>query len=157
MLPGDRAKTIETVKRRLEDEEDTDWILVATSCVEAGVDFSFRTGFREMFSLLSLLQVAGRVNRNGRFEDAQMWSFRMQDDKMMGLNGVAASVDVLEKYFRRKCEITPELSTTAILDELKEGVSLKKVIQELQEAENSGDFPKVEKEFCVIESDTITA
>ena len=79
------------------------------------------------------------------------------DDKMMGLNnGVAASVDVLEKYFRRKCEITPELSTTAILDELKEGISLKKVIQELQEAENSGDFPKVEKEFCVIESDTIT-
>ena len=157
LLPGDRAKTIETVKRRLEDQEDTDWILVATSCVEAGVDFSFRTGFREMFSLLSLLQVAGRVNRNGRFEDAQMWSFRMQDDKMMGLNnGVAASVDVLEKYFRRKCEITPELSTTAILDELKEGVSLKKVIQELQEAENSGDFPKVEKEFCVIESDTIT-
>ena len=68
LLPGDRAKTIETVKRRLEDQEDTDWILVATSCVEAGVDFSFRTGFREMFSLLSLLQAAGRVNRNGRFE-----------------------------------------------------------------------------------------
>lgn len=157
LLPADREKTIQTVEMRLREQEDTDWILVATSCVEAGVNFSFRTGFRETASLLSLLQTAGRINRNGTFEKAQMWSFRMQDDNMMTLNrDVSISAEVLEEYFETGCEITPELSTTAIQDELKKGVSLKRAIQELEEAESSCDFPKVEKEFCVIENDSIT-
>ena len=135
LLPADREKTMETVKMRLENPEDTDWILVATSCVEAGVDFSFRTGFREIASLLSLLQAAGRVNRNGKFSEARIWSFRMQDDNMITKNhDTAESVGVLEEYFENACEITPELSTTAILDELKRGASLKKAIRELQDA-----------------------
>lgn len=157
LLPEDRGKTIETVKKRLNDQKDADWVLVATSCVEAGVDFSFHTGFREMASLLSLLQAAGRVNRNGRFEEAQMWSFRMQDDNMLVPNeGIKNSASVLLEYFENECEITPELSTTAILDELKRGASLKKVIQKLQDAESSCGFQTVDKEFCVIEADTIT-
>ena len=55
LTPEDRSKTIKRIKQRLKDTSDRDWTLVATSCVEAGVDFSFRTGFREMSSLLSLL------------------------------------------------------------------------------------------------------
>jgi CRISPR-associated endonuclease/helicase Cas3 len=35
--------------------------------VEAGVDISFATAFRERFGLPSLLQIAGRVNRHGEF------------------------------------------------------------------------------------------
>lgn len=156
LLPKDREKTIEIVKMRLEDQEDTDWILVATSCVEAGVDFSFRTGFREMASLLSLLQAAGRVNRNGELKEAQMWSFQMQDDNMLTKNeGVAMSASVLEEYFENGYEISPELSTTAIVNELERGVSLG-AIQELQDAEESCSFQTVDKKFRVIESDTIT-
>ena len=81
----------------------------------------------------------------------------MQDDNMITKNhDTAESIGVLEEYFENACEITPELSTTATLDELKRGVSLKKAIRELQDAENNCDFPKVEEKFCVIESDTIT-
>lgn len=157
LLPEDRRKTIEKVKMRLKDQEDSDWVLVATSCVEAGVEFSFRMGFREMASLLSLLQAAGRVDRNGEYEKAQMWSFRMQDDSMLTKNkGVTMSAFVLEEYFENGREITPELSTTAILDELERGVSLKKAIGELRDAENSCSFQIVNKKFRVIESDTIT-
>ena len=154
LLPKDRENTIKIVKKRLEDQADSDWVLVATSCVEAGVDFSFHVGFREMASLLSLLQAAGRVNRNGKYEKAQMWSFRMQDDRMLTRNkGVTMSASVLEEYFENGCEITPELSTTAILDELERGASLKKAIQELQDAENSCSFQTVNKKFRVIESE----
>ena len=56
--PKDRDLTIQRVMERLRDKDNTNWTLVATSCVEAGVDLSFRTGFRENSSLLSLLQSA---------------------------------------------------------------------------------------------------
>lgn len=44
---------------------DGEWVLVATSLVEAGVNFSFRTGFRERFGVASIIQLGGRVNRDG--------------------------------------------------------------------------------------------
>jgi hypothetical protein len=36
-----------------------------TSCVEAGVDFSFRTALRESWGLVNLLQIAGRAAMAG--------------------------------------------------------------------------------------------
>ena len=86
LTAADRAAASERIKKRLQDQTDTDWTLVATSCVEAGVDFSFRTGFREVSSLLSLLQAAGRVNRHGTESEAEMWSFRLKDDSMLRPN-----------------------------------------------------------------------
>ena len=50
-----------------------DWTLVATSCVEAGVDFSFRTAFRESCGLLNLLQIAGRLSRSAEYAEAEVW------------------------------------------------------------------------------------
>jgi CRISPR-associated endonuclease/helicase Cas3 len=38
--------------------------LVATSIVEAGMDYSFRVGFREWNSLPSIVNTGGRINRN---------------------------------------------------------------------------------------------
>jgi CRISPR/Cas system-associated endonuclease/helicase Cas3 len=65
LTPEDREKILDRVRVRLTKKEDKDWTLVATSCVEAGVDLSFRTGFHELGSLVSLLQAAGRINREG--------------------------------------------------------------------------------------------
>ena len=51
LTPTDRAITLDRVIDRLKNKDDRNWTLVATSCVEAGVDFSFRTGIRERASL----------------------------------------------------------------------------------------------------------
>ena len=102
LTPEDSGKTIDRIRRRLADPDDADWTLVATSCVEAGVDFSFRTGFREISSLLSLLQAAGRVNRHGRNTEAVMWSFPLQDDSMLPKNpALDVSAAVLRSYFQK--------------------------------------------------------
>lgn len=42
--------------------------MVATQCVEAGVDFDFPNGAREYAPLDSVIQAAGRVNRNGTYK-----------------------------------------------------------------------------------------
>lgn len=156
LMPEDRADTIKAVKKRLENPGDTNWVLVATSCVEAGVDFSFRIGFRELASVLSLLQAAGRVNRNGCYKDAQMWSFSMQDDTMLTQNpGVKISAGILEEYLRDGMEITPELSTKSIRDELQRGKTETKEMQALMEAEAIQNFKTVNDRFHVIENDAV--
>ena len=105
LTPEDRKNVIERVKRRLNDPDDTDWTLVATSCVEAGVDFSFRTGFREMASLLSLLQAAGRVGRNGEYPDAEIWSFVLQENSCQIYEGSSTACSMIQEIQYRKNQI----------------------------------------------------
>jgi len=52
LTPHDREVILEQIERRLQQKSSQDWSLVATSCVEAGVDLSFRCAFRERFSTL---------------------------------------------------------------------------------------------------------
>lgn len=142
----------------LKDDEDTEWTLVATYCVEAGVDFSFRTGFRELSSLLSLLQAAGRVNRHGSFQDAEMWSFSMQDDSMLKKNpSLETSCGVLKDYFDRSIDITPELSTRSMNEELVRDDSCMSAIKSLITDEKAMQFKTVDKRFKVIDANTILA
>lgn len=83
LTPRDRAMVLGLVERRLEDSEDRDWTLVATSCVEAGLNISFRSGFREDASMASTLQVAGRIGRSGEYDDARVWVFRINDPQRL--------------------------------------------------------------------------
>lgn len=146
-----RDKTIQTIKRRLKDKNDTDWTLVATSCVEAGVDFSFKTGFRELASLLSLLQAAGRVNRHGMDAAAVIWTFKMCKDTMLTDNkGIVDAAYVLKLYFEKGVSISPELGTKSIKDELQ-----RQTVSDLLAAESVLNFPEVQEKFRVIEDDTV--
>jgi CRISPR-associated endonuclease/helicase Cas3 len=154
LTPVDREKTLERVKKRLRDSSDSDWVLFATSCVEAGVDLSFRTGFRELSSLASLLQTAGRINREGKYDSAKMWTFVLADKGDTNTNPkMKEAAAVLREFFMRNIEITPDLCTIAIEEELKlHGVNSK--YQELLDDENLCNFIVVENKFKVIDTDT---
>lgn len=154
LTPNDRNKTLKRVKSRLNSSEDTDWTFIATTCVEAGVDLSFRTGFRELGSLVSLLQAAGRVNREGSFADSEIWTFCLAEDKMLKTNpGMKESASVLRGYFESNVEIKPELSTKSIADEIKL-YSVSEKYKKLVDNEGLLNFTLVEKEFKVIDTDT---
>lgn len=150
----DRNEKIEVIQARLGNPNDDDWTLVATSCVEAGVDFSFKTGFREIASLLSLLQAAGRVNRGGGDSDAKIWSFMMQDDSLLKPNpGIKNAAKVLkEDYFDKFIPIKPELSTDSMQKELDKSVA---DLRTLLRAEENGQFPTVKDKFHVIDDETV--
>lgn len=154
LTPDDREKTLERVKARLKSIHDNDWVLVATSCVEAGVDLSFRTGFRELSSLTSLLQAAGRVNRNGEYGVSEMHTFCLSEDKMLKSNpGVKNSATVLRKLIEKGIDIDPSLTTRAIEQEIKEYGS-NPIHKKLLEKEIARSFPFVEENFEVIDNDT---
>lgn len=158
LTPEDRGNTIDRIRRRLADPDDADWTLVATSCVEAGVDFSFRTGFREISSLLSLLQAAGRVNRHGRNTEAVMWSFSLHDDSMLPKNpALDVSAAVLRSYFQKRLPITPELSTRSMQDELVRDDSCMSAICDFAELEAAQQFRTLAQKFRVIDQKTVLA
>lgn len=157
LTPEDRSRVMNRIIQRLNDPSDTEWTLVATSCVEAGVDFSFRTGFREISSLLSLLQAAGRVNRHGMDDDAQMWSFSLQDDSMLTKNKyLESSSVVLCNYFKNGVSINPELSTRSMNDEINQDDSCMKTIKQLLNQEDLMQFRTLDQKFEVIDNDTVS-
>ena len=65
LIPKDRQNIIEKIKGLLKNGNKV--IVVSTQLVEAGVDFSFKTVYRDYAPLDSVIQTAGRCNRNGEF------------------------------------------------------------------------------------------
>ncbi|MEW5820540.1 MAG: CRISPR-associated helicase Cas3' [Cyanobacteriota bacterium] len=66
IIPAKRLIIINKIKRKLNKGEKI--VLVSTQCVEAGVDLDFDMGFRDIGPIDSIIQVAGRINRNNHPE-----------------------------------------------------------------------------------------
>ncbi|MFI1995337.1 CRISPR-associated helicase Cas3' [Actinoplanes sp. NPDC020271] len=64
MCPAHRRRVLRAVRERLAAGQRT--LLVSTQLIEAGVDLDFPDVFRAVASVDSLLQAAGRANREGR-------------------------------------------------------------------------------------------
>lgn len=153
LTPEDREITLELVKARLKYKAHTQWCLIATSCVEAGVDFSFRTGVRECSSLLSLLQIAGRVNRNAENEEGDVWtvSLNANDGRVTKNPSLNVSARILREFFEEGREISPKLGTEAMRREIREQSAFSR---ELCEKEGVFAFRSVDKEFRVIDDNS---
>jgi CRISPR-associated endonuclease/helicase Cas3 len=156
LTPKDRDETLARVKRRLDDEQDNNWALVATSCVEAGVDLSFRIGFRERASLNSLLQTAGRVNRNGKLEKTLVWDFELvHDDLLRPHPAFEASSIVLGQLFEEGL-VSPAYCTEAMKREIG-FAGFKEQAKALCENDLALECRDVAKHFRIIDSDSVTA
>lgn len=66
MYPAHVRETIETIKAALQDDKQQIIRVVATQLIEAGVDIDFPVVYRQEAGLDSILQAAGRCNREGK-------------------------------------------------------------------------------------------
>ncbi len=159
ICPAHRAVIISRIKQRLRNRWDNDWTLVATSCVEAGVDFSFRTAFRERCGLTSLLQIAGRVNRGGEYAEAEVWDFRHDESGLLNLHpSFKSSRKVLAGLLAQYGEhLGPQHCTEALCREVNSGFGeTERTARQIIDAEKNENYPQVAQDCRIITADTRT-
>jgi len=155
LAPIHRKTILRLIRRRLKTKPDLDWVLVATSCVEAGVDFSFSAAFRERCRTSSLVQIGGRVNRHGERSEGVVWDFIVSDPLLTLHPDFKSSRDVVEDVFRKTMwdrDLTV-LMTYALDEEFKRRPEEQKIADLLQQEAN-GSYPGVAKLTRLITSDT---
>ena len=72
-----RMEVINKVRQKLKNGEKL--LLCSTQLIEAGVDIDFPVVFRELAPLESIIQSAGRCNREGKLDEGQVYLFQLED------------------------------------------------------------------------------
>jgi CRISPR/Cas system-associated endonuclease/helicase Cas3 len=156
LAPGDRERVVSRIRKLLASDADPNWVLVATSCVEAGVDFSFGSAVRELASTCSMIQVGGRVNRHGgdNGADSPVWVVSLDGAGLIANPAMKTPAKVLQTLFDAG-EVdrlnASNLCTKALRGELNE-TSLD--LEAIKKAEEKLNFPDVAKLYRVIDDDT---
>jgi len=70
MCPVHRKKTIATIKNKLKARLECR--VISTQIMEAGIDIDFPVGYRALAGLDSIVQAAGRVNREGKLQNGEI-------------------------------------------------------------------------------------
>jgi CRISPR-associated endonuclease/helicase Cas3 len=80
MCPHHRKEIIQNIVNDLKDKKRI--AVISTQLVEAGVDFDFPVVYRAIAPLDSVIQAAGRCNRNGMIEKGRVVLFNPEKQKM---------------------------------------------------------------------------
>lgn len=156
MYPKHRKRVLETIRKRL--YEGKRCVLISTSLVEAGVDLDFETVYRQLAGVDSIIQAAGRCNREGKRspEDSKVFVFRFEGWETVP--GQRQQIDVAKPMFDKYEDIASleciEEYFEALYHLKGEGLDKKKIMEEFKAG--GYHFAKAAKAFKLIEGDTKT-
>lgn len=88
MCPQHRLDIIETLRYNLNPENGVSTVCISTPLIEAGVDLDFGTVIRYLAGLNSVVQAAGRCNRNGRRECGTVYLVNAARESFRGLDEI---------------------------------------------------------------------
>lgn len=98
MCPAHRLAVLDDVRERLKTESPRKVRLIATQCIEAGVDIDFPTVYRALAPLEAIAQAAGRCNRNGVRDREKVVVFKPVDEKSLYPPGYDEAVGATETF-----------------------------------------------------------
>ena len=127
MCMAHRRKVLKELEAALENlksapQESREKILcVSTQVMEAGVDLSFQRVIRLSAGMDSVVQSAGRCNRNGESgSPAPVYLVQCQDENLAKLTDIQRGKDATEslmaRYSRRPADFQEDLSSKAAID-----------------------------------------
>ena len=156
MYPKHRKRVLEEVRRCLNAGERC--LVLSTSLVEAGVDLDFHSVYRQLAGIDSVIQAAGRCNREGKRspEDSNVYVFQFEEqERILGQRKQIdaaktlvsdgkdiSALETIEEYFEFLYHLkSSELDKKNIMGQFK-GIKC--------------NFLKVAEDFKMIENDTKT-
>ncbi len=154
-----RQDVLTAVRERLAANETVQ--LVATQCVEAGVDLDFPIVMRAWGPLDAIVQAAGRCNREGRRSQFGRLRVFTPDDAAYPTDSYQQATQIAEMIYRRQGAAGMPLDDpafiTAYYRELYDlaGVTTAPASREILNAVVSGSFPDVAHRYRLIKQDAI--
>ena len=159
LCAGHRENVLKTVRARLATNQPVR--LVATQCVEAGVDLDFPAVMRAWGPLDAIIQAAGRCNREGRRSQLGQLRVFTPDDTGYPTDSYQQATQIAQMIFRRHGATGMKLDDpafiTAYYRELYDlaGVTNAPASREILKAVEAGSFPDVASLYRLIKQDAI--
>jgi len=157
--PNDRKKKIKDAKDRLVSNKKM--VVISTQLIEAGVDIDFPILYRDMATMPSIIQSAGRCNRNGNLDFGKVVLFNLQKEGKYRANLIYRGKDEQLLHFTKMTLPATPLNETELFEHQKNyfkniGIQLdfgkhKNIdfVSEIKEAgfKNIGSFELIDSDF----------
>lgn len=159
LCPSHRESMLREVRDRLKAGSQRRCLLIATQCVEAGVDLDFPVVWRALAPLEAIAQAAGRANRNGRLTDGGMVHVFLPEDEGYPPGGYEQATDVTRGLFAERGPEGMDLNSPSLFrDYFQRLYDLTKVTdrwEELRRAITARDFVATAELYRLIGKEAI--
>ncbi len=160
MCPLNRRETIAEIKDRL--DKNLPCKVISTSLIEAGVDIDFPIVYRAMAGLDSIIQSAGRCNREGKLKDDEGRSILGEVHVFESEVKLSTSFsDITKGIMRRFDDVASLDAILAYFEEVQynlsnKGLDTKKIYNKIEEHGDKLDFEfkQIADEFKIIDDNT---
>ena len=157
MTPEHRRDVLKEIHYRLKNKEPCR--VIATSLIEAGVDVDFSVVYREIAGLDSIIQAAGRCNRNGERSFDKSFTYIYKIEKEDIPQQFAQNIDAANRVLRNHKDIS---SPEAIKSYFKylyklmgdQAQDYKGIMKSI--TQNRREFASIADKFKLIEQDQRT-
>lgn len=95
MCPSHRKSVLAALKKHLDKGDRT--VCVSTQLIEAGVNISFETVIRSLAGLDSIIQSAGRCNRNCEAKLGHVYVIRIADENISRIKAIKIGAAITER------------------------------------------------------------
>lgn len=162
MCPMHRKEIIAIIRQRLIDELPCR--VISTQIMEAGIDVDFPVGYRAISGLDSIIQAAGRVNREQKVQSGDLYVFEPESEFVKRTpayikQGAEVAKNILRKYGDPVCTQAVTAYYAGIYDLQDEHAFDQKCILDCFEKGIPGepifDFKTAAEEFKVIDNPTV--
>jgi CRISPR-associated helicase Cas3/CRISPR-associated endonuclease Cas3-HD len=151
MCPAHRRRVLNEIRVLL--KYGMPCLVVATQCVEAGVDLDFPRVFRAMGPLDSIAQAAGRCNRNQRSTLGEVRIFRPAEGKFPRDNAYKNGAAIAERMQGR--DLHDPVVFTDYYRELYCVQNVQEADSDLLRAIEALDFEAVAKQYRLIDDNSV--
>lgn len=161
MCPKHREEVISEIKRRLLAGEPCR--VIATRLIEAGVDVDFPVVYRALAGVDSLVQSAGRCNREGKRPLCDVHVFIPEDEDFQRLpHSMRRPIEVARGILPRFPDLLAPDAIRAYFEELysaqgQKGLDMQAIVQQLESGaqDMAFDFPEIAREFRLIDCESV--